>query len=837
LDQPNLPAIDLLQFEGLYTKSNPEVLKPTQLRECKNVDFFKEYGALTKLRGNEPVLASNYGSGIYWGASYKAQSLSGVISREVLIGAGTTIQKVETDGTLTELLTGEPDELFRTSGQFDRFLYITSQDPFDIGRAGQMSKYDGERITKWGLDAPGEQEVYFVDGGDTETADTPIENFDDSTLFALSNATVADSATPAWRGTSTSMTCGTDSTSSYIERTTVTPFAINTVTEDRARIQVYIPREHYRSLAKSGRAISVYMGSEGDFSANYFRYDFQIGRLFEGWNTLFFDFSTIPTGDFGTSVGTPEESVLFSYRFEAITENASDTPTIYWDRFASYDQGAPVPAFGDEGTIFERAPSSSWKYKITFIDANGNESNAGVESVAASNTTGTTSYDQILLTDLPISFAPNVTKRRIYRTVAGGSEFLSLGIVNDNVTTTFTDTVSDLSLGSTTPPLVGDLIFDNSPPPLGGIMLIWKRTAFVAGDPLNPSILTYSRYDQPEAFPLANAIELDDRITGLFSTNIGVVVTTETAYWRIIGDNPDYIVDKAINGFGNVGARGVGNAREIGWATDSDGMRLYDLRQTSKISEVIRDRIDAMNKSFIEDTHTVHSRKHNAILWFNKDANGIFTDIYKYEYMIDEVKQGWYSQIIPNPTSLNFTHAWEAETAAGQFKLYACTTGGQVHELMADDSLNWKDDLGRERPIALEIQTPYVRLGAQPGAMQKLGQSGRSSPRMIELRAKEASGLAHTWTVLIETCDSAAENAEVRDSTTLTFDFLPGQSLMRISPQDIVPGEYCRFKITHNQTDRDVSLMGMSVKYLTRPGQFQVQGVQGGGVNNAGGQN
>tara|TARA_R110000751_G_scaffold5489_3_gene25000 strand:+ start:5891 stop:8404 length:2514 start_codon:yes stop_codon:yes gene_type:complete len=837
LDQPNLPGIDLIQFEGLYTKSNPEVLNPTQLRECKNVDFFKEYGALSKIRGNELVLNNAYDGGIYWGASYKAQSLSGAITREVLIGAGTTIQKVESDGTLTELLTGEPDALFRTSGQFDRFLYFTSQDPFDIGRAGQMSKYDGERVTKWGLSAPGEQEVYFTDGGNLETPDTPIESFDDSSAFTVVNATVANSTTPAWKGTSTAVTCGSAFPTSSIERTSVTPFSINTVTEDRARMQVFIPREYYRSLAKSGRAISVYIGSEPSFSGNFFRYDFQIGRLFEGWNTLFFDFSTFPTGDFGLTVGDPTEEFLFSYKFEIVTNNASDTPTIYFDRFSSYDQGAPVPTFSTVGTIFDRTDGSIWKYKVTFIDGEGNESNAGVESVAAINTTGNTSYDQILLTDLPISFAPNVIKRRIYRTVAGGSEFLSLGIVNDNVTTTFTDTVSDLSLGSTTPPLIGDLIFDNSPPPLGGIMLIWKRTAFVAGDPLNPTILTYSRYNQPDAFPLANAIELDDRITGIFSTNIGVVVTTETAYWRILGDNPDYVVDKAINGFGNVGPRGVGNAREIGWATDSDGMRLYDLRETIKISEVIRDRVDEMNKSAVEDTHTSHSRKHNAILWFNKDADGVFTDIYKYEYMIDEVRKGWFSQIVPNPSSLNYTHVWEAETEAGQFKLYASTSGGQVHELMADGALNWTDDSKAVRPIELEIQTPYVRLGVRPDAAGRLGQSGRSSPRLVELRAKEANGLSHSWEVLIETCDSASENATVRDSATLTFDFLPGQSLMRISPQDIVPGEYCRFRVRHSEKDRDVSLMGFSVKYLTRPGQFQVQGVSGGGTANAGGKN
>ena len=39
---------------------------------------------------------------------------------------------------------------------------------------------------------------------------------------------------------------------------------------------------------------------------------------------------------------------------------------------------------------------------------------------------------------------------------------------------------------------------------------MWKRTAFLAGDPLNPNLLYFSRFDLPEAFPLSNAIEFDD---------------------------------------------------------------------------------------------------------------------------------------------------------------------------------------------------------------------------------------------------------------------------------------------------------------------------------------
>jgi hypothetical protein len=632
---------------------------------------------------------------------------------------------------------------------------------------------------------------------------------------------------------------GTAGTTSYIEDLNRTPFQIKTVIEDRAKMQVFIPRDSYRLLATSGRCISVYVGSDSTLASNYFRYDFQIGRLFEGWNTLVFDFSTFPDGEFGTTVGNDiDDDNLASIRFEILTDNASDTPTVYWDEFVSLDQGAPVPTFGTPGdTIFNRTDSSLWSYKITFVDDAGFESNAGPESVVANNTTGSTNYGAIELADMPISKNPSVVKRLLYRTVASGSEFLFLGTLNDNVTTTFSDTTSDVGLGTGTPPILGDLIFDNSPPPSGGIALIWKRTAFVAGDPLNPTILAYSRFDLPQAFPIQNAIEFDERITGMFKTYLGVVITTETSYWRVIGDNPDYTVDKVIEGFGGVGPRGVGTGREVGWAVDRDGLRLYDLRETIKISEVIRDRIDAFNKTTLEQTHTVHSRKDNGIFWFNKDAEGVFSDIYFYQYMIDEVRTGWYSQIVPNPASFNIQHIWEAEDDNGDFKIYAATTGGMVHEMLSPDSLNWLDDAGRDRAITMTVQTAFLRLGAMPEAYNMTGATGRIIPRYIELRIKENTGAAHTWTVTVDTSDSASENATLRATQDLTFDFLAGQSLMRLPTQDLTPGEYMRIRLVNSEKNKDLQIMGIKLYYMVRPGQFAITGTAGGGIAGAGGQN
>jgi hypothetical protein len=370
----------------------------------------------------------------------------------------------------------------------------------------------------------------------------------------------------------------------------------------------------------------------------------------------------------------------------------------------------------------------------------------------------------------------------------------------------------DASLGSNTPPLVGDTIFDNSPPPSAGITVVWKRTAFLAGDPLNPNLLYYSRFDLPEAVPFANTIELDDRITGMFKTYLGLVVTTETAYWRVIGDNPDYTVDQVIEGFGGVGFRGVGTARETGWVVDREGMRLYDLRETIKVSEVIRDRIDAFDKSLLEDTHTGHSKTNNAIVWFAKDSAGLYTNSYLYQYMIDEIRRGWYSELVFNPTTFNIQHVWEVEDENGDFFFYAGTDKGMVFELFSPNSLNWVDETGKTRAIVMQLQTPFMRLGPSPEAKELEGATGRVYPRFVELRIKEETGAAHEWTVTVDSSDSAAENATVRDTQDITFTF----------------GEYVRLTVKNEEKDKDLRIMGAKLYYHVRPAQYPVTGVAGG---------
>lgn len=815
-NRPSLLSVDLTNFQGLYTKTAPAILNPDQLRVCQNADFFREYGAIARTRGNKRVLSSIYtesgtAKSIPWIGFYKSIDLSGQLDRQVIIGAGTTVQKVNSDGSLTSLLTGEPDNLFRTHDQLDRFMYFSSQDPNIVGKRGtNMLKYDGERVSQWGVTAPGSQE-------------TIIDDFGDASSFTPSNSTLTDETTITFTGDSVKMVKGAGGTASSLEKV-VAPFSINNVEADRAQFRIFIPRDAFRTLATSGRAVSVFIGSDGNFVNNFYRFDFQIGRLVEGWNTLSLDFSTFPSGNFGQTTGTPDDNALDIYKFEIVTNNAADVPTIYWDTFLKLDQGNTDPTFsGSGGSVFP--DGGVWGYRFTFITENGKESNGGPE-VQADNSAGGTGFDSIEHVNLPVSTNPAVTKRRVYRTVSGGTEWFFHSTINDNVTTSFSDTTPDSGLGTSLVPLAGDDVNDKSPPPQAGIVKIWKRTAFLAGDPLNPQVLFFSEFDNPDAVPVLNAFELDNVITGIFETHEGLVVTTDTDMWRVIGDNPNYFVERVVKDKGAIGERAVGNAREDGYAFDADGVRLYDLRDTIKISEVIRDQIDALTKSTLEDSHITHSRRHNALTQFHQDSSGDFRDIFKYNYAIDEIRNGWYSKIVL-PSGLSFVSSEEIEDTDGNFKLYVGGDDGMLYELYAEDADNWVNASGTESAVDFQMRTIFIRPG--PAAAELEGETGRVVPRFIELRMNEPNQKAVTFTIKVETSDSQADDATIRDSQDIEFAFSSGRSLVRLPTTDLTPAEFVRFTISTSDLNVDPRIYGLKLWFHVLPGQHVVPGDDFGG--------
>lgn len=93
----------------------------------------------------------------------------------------------------------------------------------------------------------------------------------------------------------------------------------------------------------------------------------------------------------------------------------------------------------------------AYKYAVTFVDEVG-ETVPGTQL----NITTTTGNQAVNLTAIPTgpastSTIPLTKKRNIYRTAVGGAQLKFLATLNDNTTTTYSDTTVDGSLGANAP--------------------------------------------------------------------------------------------------------------------------------------------------------------------------------------------------------------------------------------------------------------------------------------------------------------------------------------------------------------------------------------------------
>ena len=848
MGREHIPYLDIKGFQGLYTKSTPEVLQAEQLSIAQNCDFFEEYGAIAKIRGSSRVLNTPYTEGgsakkITWVEFFKSADLDGTILRQTMVSAGTVLGRVE-NGVVTPLLTGRTADLYHHSTFLDRFMFVTNYDPDKVGVGDDLVKYDGAVFTKWGVAPPG-AEITVVEEFDDASSWTP-------TLCDLSDQASGTTGHVTWDGSAVRIDAAGQSGppigSSPFYASDVFSFekahadsgfyAQGDTRENEEAIRnrvsffVYIPRG---ALTKSltfptnqgfktaGPVLSVYVSPDSATTANNnWQFDFTNGVIREGWNKINLDFASgAPgSGQFNSPVGQqtgyfyPEDQTIRRTRFEFYLSTAQTvTSGLRIDKYQKADEGALVAS--PSGSLVDGL-TGVYSYKVVYVSKYGSLSNAGPASVSVT----AADHLQIDLTRIPVSLDTQVTARRIYRTVGNGSVWLFLDEILDNTTTTYTDIVADGSLSNETAPQAGDFADDNSVPPRCSIVYAWKKTILMAGDPQNPYTLYYSEDAEPESFPLINALDMDAKITAIYETYAGAVIETETGKWQLIGDNPDFSFDKIVHGMGCVGRRAAGNARLIGYSVDRDGMRLFDLSETQKISEPIRDKYDSstVNKANIELIHTVHSRAKNMILQFNPDASGDYSSIFCYQYPIDSVEVGYWSEIVtPSAANLNFQDATEIEDANGQFQILAGGADGMLYRLFNDSSKNWVDAAGVEYPIDTKIRTHYLRAGGL-GA-EVFGATGRMNPHTIEMRIGNDD--ACTWTATVELAKGITQTLATSSSEVLLqFGLNDGLRRMRVPSAGSTPEEYVRLTFQNAQADVYTKILAARFSYKTQPANF-----------------
>lgn len=240
----------------------------------------------------------------------------------------------------------------------------------------------------------------------------------------------------------------------------------------------------------------------------------------------------------------------------------------------------PTAADGGAGAI--GAGTYFWRY--TFVTAT-------METHGSPNSNGLTlgASRQASLTGVAVSANPAVTKRRVYRTAAGGSDFFFVGEIPDNTTTVFTDNIADSALGSAMP------LFKDPPPAGNKYVEQFKNRLWLAGDTTNPRRLVFSEYFEPEAFPTTFFVDLPmtpgDEITGLKVLGDVLVVYGHNTPFLVIGETPfDFTVKRSFAQTGTESIRTVVLVENAHIYLSRFGVYAFD----GAISRLLSDDIDPL---------------------------------------------------------------------------------------------------------------------------------------------------------------------------------------------------------------------------------------------------
>lgn len=182
-------------------------------------------------------------------------------------------------------------------------------------------------------------------------------------------------------------------------------------------------------------------------------------------------------------------------------------------------------------------PAATYYYKVSFVNsavAEGNVSTATTAFVVGAN-------GSVELTGIPTApQSHGVSYRRLYRASGAAGSFLRIATINDNTTTTFSDTYFP---ASTTAPT------DNGEPPVYGAITYHQNRLF-CNDAANPNYVWYSEIFEPYTFASTNFIAIGDAsrdlVRGLEVYNNSILVlcqnslhliympSTDDADWQVI---------------------------------------------------------------------------------------------------------------------------------------------------------------------------------------------------------------------------------------------------------------------------------------------------------------
>jgi hypothetical protein len=218
-------------------------------------------------------------------------------------------------------------------------------------------------------------------------------------------------------------------------------------------------------------------------------------------------------------------------------------------------------------------------YCVTFANALQESSQGAVSLPITVVNTGVNS------TAIPISPDPQVTKRNIYRLGGSIGEWLLVATLNDNTTTTYTDTMADTAITGKT--LV---VFRDPPPPFKYIVQYYNR---IWGFNLPGAMSTgwFSNFNEPWGFNSdTGTIPCGENTLGDYGVALAPVGTNllclkDKSYWVIIGSTSATFQAVPGGNIGCVSAQSVSACYGMAGWLSLEGSYIYNGGIPNQISD------------------------------------------------------------------------------------------------------------------------------------------------------------------------------------------------------------------------------------------------------------
>lgn len=245
---------------------------------------------------------------------------------------------------------------------------------------------------------------------------------------------------------------------------------------------------------------------------------------------------------------------------------------------------APTAALVVDSTS-NRVPAGAHTYKITYLYYGFEESNP---SSASGVVTADASHTSVNLTSIPIG-GYGVTARKVYRD-NNDSNYVLLGTIADNTTTTYTDTSA--SGGAVIPS-------DNSIPPVFGLVVPFLDRLFLAKVSGSPYNIYYTNAGFPDISSSTNFFPCNagDPIQAIVVYLGRIIVLNRNSIGQVLGNTSDtfrYVnIQTGIGCTDNrsVQIRTINGVPTLVWLSDK-GLYQYNGSSVTYISEPIEDLVN-----------------------------------------------------------------------------------------------------------------------------------------------------------------------------------------------------------------------------------------------------